>query len=354
MVRRALQSLDAYFGGLHRNAILLWTLLAAIGVGLMDFRGSAGLLIVYVGPVAFGAWYGGKRVGSVVAIYCATAWFLAVTLFGNASALVPAQLWSLVVRLLMFLVISHIISRLREAMRQQKELTEFIVHDLRSPISSSITGLLTLQQTAANLDETESEMVALALVSNQRALALVNSILDVAKLETGKMPIQAVSVDLDGFCSDCLDQVTLWAKGLGVELVKDVRVANTFLDPVLTSRVVVNLLSNALKFSPHGGEVRLTVLASGHAGVRFSVSDNGPGIPSEYAKTIFEPFAQVAGTKGGTGLGLTFCRLAVQAQGGKIWVESAVGRGTTMHFTLHVHAASNPQAVSPVPAPAQE
>jgi signal transduction histidine kinase len=223
-------------------------------------------------------------------------------------------------------------------MRQQRELMQFIVHDLRSPISSSITGLLTLQQTSTALEDDEKEMVQLSLISNQRALGLVNSMLDVAKLEAGKMPIHLAKIAVDPLVSNCFEQVSLWAKSSEVRLVNDVQVFQAYLDPDLTSRVLVNLISNALKFSPPGTEVKLSVIAAGHGTIRFSVQDSGPGIPPDYLETVFNPFGQVKGTRGGTGLGLTFCRLAVHAQGGKIWVESQLGKGTTMQFTLPARA----------------
>jgi signal transduction histidine kinase len=77
-----------------------------------------------------------------------------------------------------------------------------------------------------------------------------------------------------------------------------------------------------------------------HGSIRFSITDEGPGISQEDAENIFQPFVQVKGTTGGTGLGLTFCRLAVQAQGGKIWVDSHLGKGATMYFSIPQHGSS--------------
>jgi signal transduction histidine kinase len=153
------------------------------------------------------------------------------------------------------------------------------------------------------------------------------------------MELRHETVQLDQFVEDAFAQVALWARSNEVNLVKDVHVASAILDPSLTMRVVVNLLSNALKFSPRGAAINVKIEPAGKDGVRFEVRDQGPGIPQEFANAIFEPFSQVKGTEGGTGLGLTFCRLAVHAQGGKIWVESQLGKGTRMVFTLpHVHA----------------
>ena len=108
-------------------------------------------------------------------------------------------------------------------------------------------------------------------------------------------------------------------------------------DPEVIGRIVANLLGNALKFTPASGEVRVSAVPSANE-VKINVADTGPGIPAEYRERIFEKFGQVEGQKEGkkhsTGLGLTFCKLAAEAHGGKIGVDSEVGHGSTFWFTL--------------------
>lgn len=331
--------LDRRLSSLKSTVILAGCLIFAVVLGFTDMRGQTGLLIVYILPMALAAWYGGRREGSVVAIYCAVAWYLAGAIATHFEV-DPSQVWAFCARLTIFLVLTNVISSLKESMRRQEELTQFIVHDLRSPISSSITGLQTLQELDQNLNDLEKEMVSLALVSNKRALSLVNSMLDVAKLEAGSMSVQKQDVSVEALVNQAFDQVALWAKAQEIELKLESRVEMVNLDPDLTERVIVNLLSNALKFSPAGTQIRVEVQPPAHRLVRFCVEDQGPGIPPEYLGTIFQPFGQVKGTKGGTGLGLTFCRLAVQAQGGKIWVESTLGHGTQMIFTLPAESSA--------------
>lgn len=331
---RILKPLDAFLSARSRLGILIVSLIFAVVLGVIDYFLRVDLLILYLVPVFLAGWYGGIREGSVIAIYCAASGFLTQAVVAGGKGVDAADLWSFLVRLASYLVIAGVVVRLQESRRQQQELTQFIVHDLRSPISSAITGLMTLEQSAEHLDPVDKEMVSLALVSNQRALTLVNSMLDVAKLETGKMEIRREHVAIRSFVDDCLRQVALWAQSHDIRLDAQVEVEAAELDPDLTSRVLVNLLSNALKFSPAGSTVTVSVLPTGAHGVRFGVHDQGPGVPPDYIDAIFEPFAQVKGTKGGTGLGLTFCRLAVQAQGGRIWVESKLGEGASMLFTL--------------------
>jgi signal transduction histidine kinase len=333
LLKRLLGRLDAFFGRRSRNTILAISLFAAVALGVFDHFNPGDFLILYLLPLFLASWYGGWRVGLVVSIYAAASEFVIDSVLDGHVGTEPGSVLTFLVRLGAYLLISKVMAQLRETIRQREELTEFIVHDLRSPLASSITGLHTLSDTAEHLTPSEQELIDLTLVSNKRALNLVNSILDVAKLESGAMVVAKEETRLEALVSSCFEQVELWARGHDVELASEVAAETAFLDPELTSRVLVNLLSNALKFSPEEGVVLVKVTHSGHA-TRFAVVDQGPGIPPEYVDTIFEPFGQVKGTRGGTGLGLTFCRLAVQAQGGKIWVESQVGKGTTMLFTV--------------------
>jgi signal transduction histidine kinase len=337
---RGLKLVDGFFLRQSRNAVLLLCLGVAILLGILDVATKADLLVLYLAPIFAAAWYGGRRPGMVVAFYCAASTFITQRLNqGVLANLGWDDIWSLAVRLATYLIVAHVISKLQESRRQQEELAQFIVHDLRSPIASSITGLMTLDQMSHNLDPVQREMVSLALVSNQRALNLVNSMLDVAKLETGKMELAVERVSIPSFLDESLQPLVLWAQSHDVGLETASEVESAVLDSDLTSRVLVNLASNALKYSPSGATVRVTVERVPHA-LKFGVHDRGPGIPPEYAESIFEPFGQVKGTKGGTGLGLTFCRLAIQAQGGRIWVESTVGEGTSMYFTLPEHPST--------------
>jgi signal transduction histidine kinase len=188
-ISKRLQTADRWLDNRAQNTILLVSLGLALLIGFVDIHGNSNLLIVYVLPMALGAWYGGRRVGVVLAIYCSAEWFVAASLTTGTPAFSLDALITFLVRLAIFLVLTSALARQRESARQQKLLTEFIVHDLRSPISSAITGLQTLQLSADHLAPEDAEMVSLSLISNQRALALVNSMLDVSKLESGSMDL---------------------------------------------------------------------------------------------------------------------------------------------------------------------
>ncbi len=230
---------------------------------------------------------------------------------------------------------------LETAQRAQEQMTQFIVHDLRSPLTSIFAGIDTLRQSLPQ-EAAESDKLLLdaSMVSSSWMLTLINSLLDASRLESGKMVLQPRPLPAAELLRASLAHVRPWADLGGVQLVLECapEVGAVQADEELTVRVLVNLLSNAIKWSPSGAEVRLTARPTAEGAVAFAVQDHGPGVPAEWAQRVFEPFGQVearrAGAHAGTGLGLTFCRLAVEAQAGRIYLESETGTGTTVHFTL--------------------
>jgi signal transduction histidine kinase len=232
-------------------------------------------------------------------------------------------------------------AELQASQQAQRELTEMIVHDMRTPLTSVISGL----QTVAMLDESEGETRQILLQSaregGQRLLRMVNDLLDINRLEAREMPLAPEEFAAVDAARAALATVESLAAEKELQLAiasadEDLRVRA---DPEITRRVLVNLLGNAVKFAPAGGSVTLTVAPAGGDAAEFSVADTGPGIAAEHLERIFDKFYQVeARTHGSripsTGLGLTFCRLAVEAHGGRIGVESTPGQGSRFWFTL--------------------
>jgi len=171
-------------------------------------------------------------------------------------------------------------------------------------------------------------------------LTLINSLLDLAQLEGGRMPLQPGMVSVKELVEQSLQQVSVWAgrNRVALSFEPDASVETVYADHAVTIRVLVNLLSNAIKFSPPGSVVTVRTAPSDTNRVAFSVVDQGRGIPKEWRNRVFDKFVQVearrAGSTVGSGLGLSFCRLAVEVQGGHIWLESEINRGTTITFTL--------------------
>jgi signal transduction histidine kinase len=221
----------------------------------------------------------------------------------------------------------------------QENLTHMIVHDMRSPLMG-ITGYLQILEEDAGAKLTLEELAMLrdARSGGQALVGMVTSLLDVGRLEQGRMPLNVTAVDMDGLIQDALKSLGSLTRRVRLLYEQQAEPVMVDCDASLVTRVIANLVANAIKFNPEGSKVTVSVEKNG-AGVTLSVSDTGNGIPREYQQKIFEKFGQVEARQQrqvcSTGLGLTFCKLAVEAHGGTIGVDSDVGKGSRFWFTLH-------------------
>ena len=232
---------------------------------------------------------------------------------------------------------------LEQAYRTQRELEQardglvhMIVHDLRSPLTGMQGFLELLAMDADQFNEEQRDYVTNALESTRRLVSQVASLLDVHRFEAGELKLDRAPQQLGNVVDRAL-------AALG-SLTKDrvIRKEGVIAEPVscdggLVERVIMNLVANALRHTPQAGTITVAVTGS-NGTARVEVRDTGAGIKPEYHARIFEKFGQVEARRdrqrGGTGLGLTFCRLAVEAHGGTIGVESSEGQGSTFWFTL--------------------
>jgi two-component system, sensor histidine kinase and response regulator len=243
--------------------------------------------------------------------------------------------------------------QLKELEALRDSLTHMIVHDMRTPLTGMCGYLELLQQRAgAGLDEASRSFLAAARSQATELADMATSVLDVSRLESASLPLNRSRCDLLGLARDAVASLGLLANNVQLAFAAPPEPVWVTCDAELIRRVTANLVGNAAKYSPQGGTVRVTVewLNSGsEARARLAVSDDGPGIPPEHRERIFEKFAQIAADGRrilhSTGLGLTFCKLAVEAHGGQIAVESSEGRGSTFWYTL-------PPAESPLSEPA--
>ncbi len=327
---------------LSRRSRNFWITIGLVMVALIaivDYFTESDILILYLIPIILVDWFAGEKPGVILAVASAIAWFAADVLSTQHDTGNVVPYWNLAVRSAIFLIVTYMLSGLLASRKRQEELMHFIVHDLRSPLTNVLTGLQTLRQMRnGQMDESEQELLDMALVSSNRILTLVNSLLDLPRLENRKMPVQTQEVRVDDLVNNSLAVVALWAAQNRVNIVyePDPQVQTVIADPDITTRVLVNLLSNALKYTPPDSTITIRVRTSNNGMVTFSVTDQGPGIPPEWVEKVFDKYAQVEARKEGasTGLGLTFCQLAVEAQKGRIWIESELGKGTTVLFTL--------------------
>ncbi len=235
--------------------------------------------------------------------------------------------------------ICHDLSERLRLERVREELTRMIIHDLRNPLSSIMSSLELINPVMQ--DETVTlpvdQLFAVARRSGEKLYLLIDSILDLARLQSGQAEMKRQPVDVRQMVREAVEQMhpTATARGIRLESRLPESLPSPLGDRDLLQRVLLNLLENAVKFTPPEGAVWVEVSRPAPDHLLFAVTDTGPGIAPEHHERIFDQFARVHYEEAkGTGLGLTFCRLAVEAHGGRIWVESELGQGASFKFTL--------------------
>jgi len=224
----------------------------------------------------------------------------------------------------------------KELDQMKEEFLHSITHDLRNPVGSILGFLDFLQKGVVGvLNAQQKSMVETMHRSASRLLGLVNNILDLAKMESGRVDVSLKEASLAGLAGQGIELLSALAqrRGIVMELAAEEEFTTT-LDPDQIGRVVQNLLGNAIKFSPDDGKIRVSIKDDAARYV-VCVADSGPGIPAAYRDKIFKKFEQVPGQRhGGTGLGLTISKRFVEAHKGEIWVESEVGQGARFFFSI--------------------
>ena len=227
--------------------------------------------------------------------------------------------------------------RLQEIEKLRDDMRNMIVHDLRTPLTAVIVGVEMLES-QGELSVMQRQMIDIAAGGGRTLLGMINDLLDVEKMESGTMLLQATELSAATLVAAALEQVGSLAEMEGTALVSglDAGLPAFTGDEGKLTRTLVNLVANAIKFT-RAGTVTVTASQPGPESIRFAVRDTGTGIPAESFERIFEKYGQLdAGHRVGTGLGLAFCKLAVEAHGGRIDVESTPGVGSTFSFTIPV------------------
>jgi NtrC-family two-component system sensor histidine kinase KinB len=229
------------------------------------------------------------------------------------------------------------VTHLREIDRLKSEFIGVASHELRTPVASLLMSVQLLEEGAVGeLTEGQRQVVALQKEELLRLKRLMNELLDLSKLEAGSQPMRFSMVDPAAMLRGAVAPLkpTAYEKNVRLHMELDPELKPVAADRSQIERVLVNLISNAIRHTSSGGNV--TVRATmGQDQVTFSVEDDGEGIPKEYLAKIFDRFVQVPGaTGGGAGLGLSIAHNIVKAHGGTIWAESNTGEGSAFHFAL--------------------
>lgn len=242
--------------------------------------------------------------------------------------------------------------------RMKQEFISTVSHELRTPMTSVLGSLqLVLGGTAGEVPAEMRELLEIALGNGERLVRIINDILDMDKLESGKMELRLASVALAGVVTRSLEAMQPLAEQEGVRLEAEAPLPECWVraDPERLVQVATNFISNAVKFSPRGGRVRLSIRSDGEL-ARVTVADEGPGIPAEFRCRIFQKFAQADSsdrrTRGGTGLGLSICKAIVEQHSGRIGFDSTPGHGANFYFDLPLSQGSPSGTAAPAGAAA--
>ena len=246
-----------------------------------------------------------------------------------------------------FAKITRDISERKRIEQLKDEFVSTVNHELRTPLTS-IAGSLGLLEGGAGgaLPPGAGRLISIAHANCQRLIRLINDMLDVEKIQSGKMRFEMARIDLSELASRCVEAMQGYSEQPNVQIVLTSGTdTGVRADSDRVTQVMTNLISNAVKFSPPGGEVHVSVTAVDRL-VRLCVRDEGPGIPHEFRSRIFSKFAQADSSdtrqKGGTGLGLVIAKEIVERHGGRLWFESEPGKGTSFFVDLPAAGAGAP------------
>ena len=244
--------------------------------------------------------------------------------------------------------------KLKELDQMKSDFVSHVSHELRTPLTA-IKGAvdLILREVAGPLTEKQIHYLTRVRSNTQHLAGLINDLLDLAKIESGRIEVKSSRVSLSGLVHEVAESLRPVAAEKVIALEAIIREPSILVwaDRDKINQVLTNLIGNAIKFTPVQGRVAVSASRNGGESVQVSVSDSGPGVPADEKEKIFAKFYRIAEVNGenskGTGLGLAISKALVELHGGKIWVESEEGGGSTFSFTLPL---SGPQDVpSPLP-----
>lgn len=230
------------------------------------------------------------------------------------------------------------ITRLKELDRLKSEFVLAASHELKTPLTGLSMSINLLQELADQWPQRERDLIRVAHEETSRLRALVSDLLDLSRLESGRVEMEIQPMNVAYLFERILAPFHDQANAKGIELTTSIQpdTPEVQADPTKIAWVISNLVSNALRYTSKGGHIRVTAEGSLDR-VYLTVTDDGAGIPAEYRSRIFDKFVQVKGdSKAGSGLGLAICKEIIKAHGGSIWVESTVGSGSAFTFFLKV------------------
>jgi len=241
---------------------------------------------------------------------------------------------------------------LLRAKRRTEELAELIVHDLRNPLASILANLQFTLASGQLVGE-PNEALKDSVHASEALHRMILNLLDMSRSDDTGLRVQTSEMDLLRIAREVRDQVHHRSQqdGKTVVVSASAQTVRLYADPALLRRVVENLIDNSIKYTPSGGTITIALSPGEGGGAVLKVSDQGPGVPEAYRESVFDKYAQLdrdaaRRARSSRGLGLAFCRLAVEAHGGRIWIEDNVPRGAVFCVSLPAVAASTQPSIS--------
>jgi len=294
-----------------------------------------GLFVLYLIPVGVAAWMGRRWAGVTFAVAAALCWYGQDAWAGHRYSQPLLIYWETFMRFASFLITALALSGIREAMRRQEDLLRTVSHDLRSPLAA-LSGQAQILRNRTADDPWIAARVAAILRAANRMDSMISDLVDGALEAAGRLRLELQRIELQPYLAELMTRMSGAMEVERVELALTARPPLAVrADPNRLERVLVNLISNALKYSPPGTRVRVdAVRVDGR--VVLSVADRGPGIAPEDAAHLFERYyrGRAAAGQAGLGVGLYSARLLVEAHGGRIQVENAPDGGATFRVEL--------------------
>jgi two-component system phosphate regulon sensor histidine kinase PhoR len=236
-------------------------------------------------------------------------------------------------------LVLHDITELRRLERVRRDFVANVSHEFKTPLTAIQGFAETLLSGALDDKANRKHFVEIIREHARRLARLTDDLLKLSRIEAGRLELEIRPIRVEALVSGCVETARLNAKSRGLQIVVDLQQNAPAVrgDGAQLGEVLQNLLDNALQYTPSGGQIEVKARANGH-NIVFTVTDTGIGIPESDLERIFERFYRVDAARsreaGGTGLGLAIARHIVDAHGGRIWVESAVGQGSRFHFSI--------------------
>jgi len=297
-------------------------------------------LTFFLIPVILVTWFAGRSPGILISAASAVAWVLVDITERQAHLRVLIPLWNLATKLAIFLTVVYILLRLVRSEEERKNILSMFAHDMKNPLIVA-KGFLSrmLSGKAGPVSERQRDYMTVMNDELGRLEGLIMNFLEFSRLESKAYKPVPVPFDIASAVKRHIDATKNEAAKKGIKLLCEINGDTTGVvnaDALQVDRVITNLLDNAIKYTGDGGTVHI-VLSNRERDILVEVTDTGVGIPEEGISRIFDAFYRVSGDSKGSGLGLSIAKKIVEAHGGRIWVESEHGKGSTFSFTLPRH-----------------